>query len=133
MGTTASWGGAHRCANIGNRTSRSTDLSKKTKRTRRRYSPDFKANAVKLAMQGGVTIASVARDLGVHEKSLYEWVASAKKEADGGLSFSEREELAKLREIERRARDLVTAEHMPILDVDQCRRSLVEALRRFED
>lgn len=41
------------------------------------------------------------------------------------------EELAKLREIERRARDLVTAEHMPILDVDQCRRSLVEALDQY--
>jgi len=81
-----------------------TDLSKKTKRTRRRYSPDFKANAVKLAMQSGVTIASVARDLGIHEKSLYEWVASAKREADGGLSFSEREELAKLRAEVRRLR-----------------------------
>jgi len=82
-----------------------TDLNDtKTKRTRRRYSAEFKANAVKLAMRGGVSVASVARDLGVHEKSLYEWVASAKKEADGGLSFSEREELAKLRAEVRRLR-----------------------------
>ena len=39
---------------------------------------EFKADAVKLAMQGGTSIATVARDLGVHEKSMYEWVRLAK-------------------------------------------------------
>ena len=75
-----------------------------TKRTRRKYSAEFKSKAVKLAMQGGTSIATVARDLGVHEKSLYEWVRLAKEEAEGGLSFDEREEMARLRRENRRLR-----------------------------
>ena len=75
-----------------------------TKRTRRKYSAEFKSKAVKLAMQGGTSIATVARDLGVHEKSLYEWVRLAKEEAEGGLSFDEREEIARLRRENRRLR-----------------------------
>ena len=74
------------------------------KRTRRRFSAEFKAKAVKLAMQSGTSIATVARDLGVHEKSLYEWVRVAKEESQGGLSFDEREELARLRRENRRLR-----------------------------
>lgn len=79
-----------------------TNVTKK--RTRRKFSAEFKANAVKLAMQSGTSIATVARDLGVHEKSLYEWVRVAKEESQGGLSFDEREELARLRRENRRLR-----------------------------
>jgi len=82
---------------MGNTTTLSKKKKKKTGRTRNRYTAEFKTNAVKLAMNSGTSVAAVARDLGVHEKSLYEWVASAKKEATGGLSFSEREELVTLR------------------------------------
>jgi len=76
----------------------------KKKRTRTKYSAEFKSNAVKLAMQGSSSVAAVARDLGVHEKSLYEWVRLAKEESQGGLSFDEREELARLRRENRRLR-----------------------------
>ena len=41
------------------------------------------------------------------------------------------EELFKLREIERRARDMVTAHHIGLMDEDQCRQRLVEALERY--
>ena len=80
-----------------------TNVTKK-KRTRRNHTPEFKASAVELAMQGDTTIAAVARDLGVSDKSLYEWVASAKREAEGGLSFDEREELKALRRENKRLR-----------------------------
>jgi len=58
-------------------------------KNRKRKRPDdtleFRANAVKLAMQGGTSIAELARDLGVSEGSLY-------KEAANGLSEDERDE-----------------------------------------
>lgn len=52
------------------------------------HTPELKASAVALAMQGDTTIAAVARDLGVSEKSLYERVARAKREAQGGLGLA---------------------------------------------
>lgn len=64
---------------------------------RRRYTPEFKQNAVKLATQQKRGVAQVARDLGVSVQSLHKWVAEAKRETEGGLSFEEREELARLR------------------------------------
>ncbi len=57
-----------------------------------------------MATQGDTTTAAVARDLGVSDKSLYEWVASAKKEAQGGRSFEEHEELVRLRREAKRLR-----------------------------
>ena len=48
-----------------------------TKRTRRKYSAEFKSKAVKLAMQGGTSIATVARDLGVIEPHEYGRVVMA--------------------------------------------------------
>lgn len=86
---------------------RTTNVKKKkTKKTRvrRKYSPEFKENAVKLAMIGDTTIAAVARDLGIHEKSLYEWTSKAKEQARGGVSFEEHEELVRLRREVKRLR-----------------------------
>ena len=67
------------------------------KRTQRRYSPEFKERAVEMAMQGDVSVAEVARDLGVHDTSLYAWVSSAKKRSEGGPTFEEHEEIKNLR------------------------------------
>jgi len=41
---------------------------------RRKYSAEFKAEAVKLASQAGVSVSAVARDLGVHESILRRWM-----------------------------------------------------------
>jgi transposase-like protein len=41
---------------------------------RRRFSPQFKAEAVLLVIETGRPIAEVARDLGVHEGALGNWV-----------------------------------------------------------
>lgn len=81
-----------------------TNVTSSNRKKRRKYTPEFKANAVKLAMGGDTTIAAVARDLGISEKSLYQWVSSAKQEAAGGLTFEEREELSRLRREVRRLR-----------------------------
>ena len=67
---------------------------------RRKYDPDFKAGAVQLVRETGKPIAQVARDLGVNEGTLGNWVAKDREaRADDGeaLTQSEREELVQLR------------------------------------
>ena len=66
----------------------------------RKFDEDFKAGAVRVVEETGKPIAQVARDLGVNEGTLGNWVARARRERDGEnrpLSESEREELARLR------------------------------------
>jgi transposase len=68
--------------------------------TRRRFDPDFKAGAVDLVLETGRPIAQVARELGINEGTLGNWVAKDKKargEGDTRLNESEREELNRLR------------------------------------
>jgi transposase-like protein len=72
-----------------------------TKRKRRQFTPEFKADAVKLVRAGGRSIAQTARDLDLTETALREWVRRAEIEAGegppGALSQAEREELVRLR------------------------------------
>lgn len=41
---------------------------------RRKYSPEFKSEAVRLATQVGNSINSVAKDLGIHDSLLRRWI-----------------------------------------------------------
>ena len=69
-------------------------------RTRRKFDEDFKAGAVRLVFETGKPIAQVARELGVNEGTLGNWVVKARRDRDGGnaaLSEDERAELARLR------------------------------------
>jgi transposase len=66
----------------------------------RKFDEDFKAGAVRLVFETGKPIAQVARDLGVNEGTLGNWVALARRQrgdGDGPLSEDERAELARLR------------------------------------
>ncbi len=40
---------------------------------RRRYDREFKEGAVRLVLDGGRTVRSVSRDLGIHENMLHRW------------------------------------------------------------
>ncbi len=67
---------------------------------RREFSPEYKDEAVKLVINTGRPVATVARELGVKEQTLGRWVLTykARQEAgDGVLSETERVELARLR------------------------------------
>src|SRR3954454_8706087 len=69
-------------------------------RNYRKYDEDFKQGAVALVVETGKPIAQVARELGVNEGTLGNWVAKARAAAgvgNGELSESERAELARLR------------------------------------
>jgi transposase len=69
------------------------------RRARRSFTPEFKADAVKL-VKGGKSIGQVASELDLTETALREWVRRA--DADAGvrqdvLTTEERQELARLR------------------------------------
>jgi transposase len=68
--------------------------------TRRRFDPEFRAGAVRIVVESGRPIAQVARELGINEGTLGNWVArdrQARSGTDAPLSGSEREELTRLR------------------------------------
>jgi len=47
---------------------------------RRRFSPQFKAEAVQLVIETGRPMAEVARDLGIHDGTLGNWVNTWRRE-----------------------------------------------------
>lgn len=47
---------------------------------RRKYSPQFRAEAVQMVLETGKSIAQVARDLGVNEGTLQNWVKTWRDE-----------------------------------------------------
>jgi transposase-like protein len=60
---------------------------------RRRFSPQFKAEAVQMVIETGKPIAEVARDLGIHDGTLGNWVNAYRRahpEPDQPLSPVER-------------------------------------------
>jgi len=67
--------------------------------TRRKFDRDFKQCATRLVRETGRPIAEVARDLGINEGTLGNWVNADKRRrgSDGALSEGERAELARLR------------------------------------
>ena len=78
----------------------STMADTKAKRTRRSFTEDYKASAVRLVLDEGKAVAAVARDLGLTESSLRNWVEHARADrtkGKTGLTTAEREELVRLR------------------------------------
>src|SRR5439155_22710302 len=67
---------------------------------RRKFEQDFKEGAVRLVRETGKPIAQVARELGIHDGTLGNWVNADRRrrgEANGGLGEDERAELIRLR------------------------------------
>jgi transposase len=67
--------------------------------TRRKFDADFREGAVRLVRETGKPIAQVARDLGINEGTLGNWVNLDKRRRGDGtvLSEDERAELTRLR------------------------------------
>lgn len=77
-----------------------------TSRKKQSYSPEFRSEAVRQVIDASRPIAAVARDLGIVEQTLGNWVKSWREEHAGdepALSVPER---VRLRESERELREL---------------------------
>src|SRR2546423_15473586 len=68
--------------------------------TRRKFDQDFRDGAVRLVRETGKPIAQVARDLGIHDGTLGNWVNAERRRCQAGndaVGESERVELVRLR------------------------------------
>jgi transposase len=77
------------------------ETEKKASRTRRQFTDEFKAGAVRLVLVEGKSITRTGRDLDVGASVLGRWVEQARanqgKSNRGTLTTEEKEELARLR------------------------------------
>ncbi len=74
---------------------------------RRRFSNEFKREAVRLFRESGKKITSMARELGVRPSVLGSWVKIVESEEKTGLSPQELEELKQLRKENARLKEEV--------------------------
>lgn len=78
-------------------------------RPRRSFTPEFKAEIVELCQRGERSVGQVARDFDLTETAVREWVKQAERDRgqrdDGGLTITERAELAALRRENRQLRE----------------------------
>lgn len=75
-------------------------------RDRRKFSPEFKDEAVKAVIMNSRPIAQIARELGINEGTLGNWVAAYRREHADEEPALELGERARLREAERLVREL---------------------------
>lgn len=79
----------------------SRNMAAKQRGKRRVFSPEYKAEVVKLCQQSGKGPSVVARELGLTPSAVTAWIRQAKVDAGpggtGALTTAEREELAALR------------------------------------
>ncbi len=65
---------------------------------RKKHSDEFKMEAVRLAEQEDVTAVQVARDLGISDSVLYDWIKKFGSRSEGSpVTADERAELIRLR------------------------------------
>src|SRR5680860_1118556 len=77
-----------------------------TKRAKKQFSREFREEAVKMVIETSRPIAQVARELGLNEGTLGNWVNKYRKDHAGEEPPLNVDERARLRELERDNRDL---------------------------
>jgi transposase-like protein len=83
-------------------------MSDKQRRTRRQFTAEFKRDAVELVRTSGRPIAVIARELGIYDSTLGNWVRQDRidRGEQEGLSSEERARLGELERETRRVRKL---------------------------
>jgi transposase len=78
------------------------------RRSRRSFTDEFRAGAVRLVIEEGKSVGQVARELDLTESALRNWVERARADRGtgrpGALTTAEREELSRLRKENRELR-----------------------------
>jgi transposase len=74
--------------------------------TRRKFTPEYKAEAVELVINSARPVAEIARDLGINEGTLGNWVNAAKKRGEIKEKPLDINERARLKELEQEVRRL---------------------------
>lgn len=72
-----------------------------TGKTKRKFEPEFKAEAVRLVCDQGRTVADVARSLGIHVNTLHTWVKEGVAEGRGARRSHRNAESEAVRKLER--------------------------------
>lgn len=75
-------------------------------KNQRRYTPEFKEEAARLVVESGRPIAQVAQELGISDQTLGPWVRNYRRDHAGEEPPLELGERARLKELERRNREL---------------------------
>ena len=97
--------------------------------TRRKFSREFKAEAVKLVKGRGVSVAQAARDLDIHENVLRKWIRELADDAapsGAGVLRADLAEIARLKKENaklRMERDLLNTPNTPVSTSRSCLRS----------
>jgi transposase len=73
---------------------------------RKKYTQEYKDEAVELVVSSGRPIAEIARDLGINEGTLGNWVQTAKKSGKVQEKPLDTDERARLKELEEENRRL---------------------------
>jgi hypothetical protein len=74
-----------------------------TTRSRRKFTPEFKAEAVEMVEAAGGNIAQVAKELGIYDSTLGNWVHRSREQAAGAPTAEEHAEIRELRRVKRLA------------------------------
>ena len=75
---------------------------------RRRYTSEFKAEAVRLVAASGKPLAQIARELGINEQTLHSWKKQAASGDGAGVEpdhFAQQDEIRRLRRENARLRE----------------------------
>jgi transposase len=72
----------------------------------RKFSPEFREEAARMVVETSRAIADVARELGISETSLGNWVRAYREKHAGEEPPLQLSERARLRELERQNREL---------------------------
>lgn len=71
-----------------------------------KYSPEFRDEAVQLAVNSGKSVTAVARELGINSETLRSWVRKHERDRDHSEEPTSVSERARMKELERRNREL---------------------------
>ncbi len=72
----------------------------------KRYTPEFKEQAARKVVDNSLSIAQVARELGINDTTLGFWVKAHRKKLDGQPLPPDMPDTERIRELERRNREL---------------------------